>query len=266
MNATATGGIRGNPSGKDLSDARTQPRPTPDLEKNWRLSPPLVVVWVVVGSFEPAARRATLPLGSSHDGPWHLGDDPDHEPYGVSASLFGVTLLCRSGRPIKQDWGLIFLGFLMGQECPRHVHDRRQADRRAGADAAERGREAAERQREQGELDRRKSEEGRHISETLRERREQFRDHEEETRGVSEHLRDAQETGRELAEQAREMSELLRRAAEDASVDARATLTELKDLAQRQRVVLEVNRGHSMRWRDGSATWRLGPDSLRDLE
>lgn len=41
-----------------------------------------------------------------------------------------VPLLCRFGRPIKPDWGLIFPGFSIGQEYPRQMHDRRCEERR----------------------------------------------------------------------------------------------------------------------------------------
>ena len=60
--------------------------------------------------------------------------------------------------------------------------------------------------------------------------------------GTTEGAREAAERRREQAELAREMDETRRKAAEDArdaANDARSALVEIKDLALRQRVVLE---------------------------
>jgi len=127
-----------------------------------------------------------------------------------------------------------------GNKMSNDFNDRRAVEQRVMD--GERARENAERRREQEELHRRLGEEGRQGAETLRSGHEEFRQADESDRVDSEHVRHAQEGSRELAELAREAAENMREAAKEARAAANATreaLADLKDLAQRQRLVLD---------------------------
>ena len=200
------------------------------FEDNWRR------LWQLVRE----VKAARLALPAPDGGPWHYQQDGFGGPVKASAALAAGEFAVPVWPPEEPRSPTELPELLNWAGVPRDVENRRSGRRRD--DEVERARNAAELRREEAEQYRRRNEEGRQISEDLRHKGEDLRLHEENIRLTAERLRDSQEAGRELAETARELAETLRRAVEDATasaVELRAGLADIKDLAQKQRLVLE---------------------------
>ena len=180
------------------------------------------------------ANAADLSLEDANHDLWYLnnyGDEADGASATLMAGDFTLPVWPPEGPRSRTD-----LPELLNWAGVRILGDGKSLGRRA-ADG-----DGSEQRWEQAEQDRRRNEEGRQIAEQIRGRGEELRQEEEDTRLGSEHLRHSQEAGRELAEVTREMAESLRRTAlgAQASVsDMREALTEIKELARKQRVVLQ---------------------------
>ena len=200
-------------------------------EENWRR------LWQLMREVKTAELAFQEADGK---GPWHYQKDGVGGPVKGSAALAAGGFALPVWPPEEPRSPTDLPELLNWAGVPRLMSDGRSADR--SGDQAERGSDGAERRREEAELHRRRNEEGRQIAEDLRSKGERLRLYEEDVRLTSESLRDSQEAARELAETARELAEALRRTVEDASSSAaemRTSLADIKDVARKQRLVLE---------------------------
>ena len=198
-------------------------------EDNWRR------LWQLVRE----VRAARFALQAPDGGPWHYQQDGVAGPVQASAALAAGDFALPVWPPEEPRSPTELPELLNWAGVPLDMHSGRSGRRPDDSGGV---RDAAELRREEAELYRRRNEEGRQIAEGLRHKGEDLRQDEEGIRLTAERLRDSQEAGRELAETARELAETLRRTVEAAAGSAeqmRATLTEIKDLAQKQRLVLE---------------------------